>query len=86
MAIIAFLFGTSSILVSIFTCIPISKNWNSHEEGHCINVVDFYYANGVIMVGTDIILYLMPVIFTWNLEVRLPQRIALLSVFSLGAV
>jgi len=49
-------------------------------------VVSFYYANGVIMVGSDIILYLMPIIFTWNLEVRPPQRIALLSVFSLGSV
>ncbi|KAH0366702.1 hypothetical protein KCU65_g5095, partial [Aureobasidium melanogenum] len=86
MEFIAFAFGVSSILVIIFQCVPIAHLWDQNTPGTCINIKAFFYSNSIIMIVNDIILYVLPIIFTWKLQLRLAQRIVLNLLFALGAV
>ncbi|KAH0244297.1 hypothetical protein KCU71_g23879, partial [Aureobasidium melanogenum] len=85
MEFIAFAFGVSSILVMIFQCVPIAHLWDKNTPGTCIDIKAFFYSNSIIMIVNDIILYVLPIIFTWKLQLRLTQRIVLNLLFALGA-
>ncbi|GAB7356591.1 hypothetical protein MBLNU459_g7320t1 [Dothideomycetes sp. NU459] len=84
MEFVAVGFGLSSILVVVMQCLPITKLWHRDQPGSCVDVLAFLYSNALIMIGNDIVLYIMPVVFTWKLELRLPQRIVLNLLFALG--
>lgn len=86
MMFVAFGFGISNVVVIVSQCIPLSKFWNPTEAGYCLDMITFYYANCIIMIINDVIMYIMPMIFTWNLALRRPQRIVLNLLFALGAV
>lgn len=86
MMVIALGFGISSILVIVFQCQPLDKIWNFYKPGHCIDIISFFYANACIMIANDAIMYAMPIVFTWNLQLRRPQRIVLNLLFALGAL
>ncbi|KAF1921961.1 hypothetical protein BDU57DRAFT_464082 [Ampelomyces quisqualis] len=87
---IAFAFGTTCILVTLFQCHPMRKMWDGPEDtdtpGHCINMNDFNYFNSCFMLATDLVLYAMPLAFTWRLHVSRPQRIAVNVLFALGGL
>ncbi|PVH94637.1 hypothetical protein DM02DRAFT_539082 [Periconia macrospinosa] len=84
MHFVAFGFGLSSILVTVFQCTPVRKAWQLELDGHCINFIIFSYINASIMVITDLVLYIMPVVFTRNLQLRRAQRIGLNCMFGMG--
>ncbi|KAF2736366.1 hypothetical protein EJ04DRAFT_490170 [Polyplosphaeria fusca] len=86
MHFVAFGFGLSSILVDLFQCRPFHKAWDGDTPGYCVRLDIFFYINGSIMLTTDLILYIMPVVFTWNLQLRRPQRIGLNALFALGGL
>jgi hypothetical protein len=86
MHFVAFGFGLSSVLVNIFQCRPFHKAWHPEMEGYCVNIYIFLYVNASIMLTTDLVLYTMPVIFTWHLQLRRPQRIGLNALFALGGL
>ncbi|KAF2266678.1 hypothetical protein CC78DRAFT_531479 [Lojkania enalia] len=86
MHFVAFGFGLSSILVNIFQCRPIRKTWDADAPGWCANMNMFFRLNSIIMLTTDLVLYTMPVIFTWHLQLRRPQRIGLNALFALGGI
>jgi hypothetical protein len=87
---VAFAFGTTCILVTLFQCHPISKMWDGPEDnglpGHCVNMNDFNYFNSSFMLATDLVLYAMPLAFTWRLHVSRPQRVAVNLLFALGGL
>ncbi|KAF2707032.1 hypothetical protein K504DRAFT_354623, partial [Pleomassaria siparia CBS 279.74] len=87
MHFIAFAFGLSSILVVLFQCRPFNKTWRGTDvDGYCINLDAFFYYNAGVMLGTDVILYIMPVVFTWGLQLRRTQRVGLSCLFGLGGL
>lgn len=87
MHFVAFGFGFSSILVNIFQCRPFNKAWRGNEvKGYCVNLNLFFYFNAPIMLATDLVLYIMPVVFTWHLQLRRPQRVGLNCLFGLGGL
>ncbi|KAH8730206.1 hypothetical protein GQ44DRAFT_823543 [Phaeosphaeriaceae sp. PMI808] len=90
MHFIAFAFGTTCIFVTIFQCTPTSKMWKGPEDdailGHCVDMDDFNYFNSCFMLATDLVLYAMPLVFTWRLHVSRPQRIAVNVLFALGGL
>lgn len=66
---------------------PLHAIWDwSVTEGTCINVSAFYIANAVTMIGMDIVLYVMPVIFTWKLRLSRAKKIGLNVLFGLGCM
>ncbi|ORY10888.1 hypothetical protein BCR34DRAFT_601792 [Clohesyomyces aquaticus] len=86
MHFVSFGFGFSSILVNLFQCTPFRKAYHPEIRGHCVNINIFLHFNASIMMTTDVVLYAMPVVFTWNLQLRRPQRIGLNCLFGLGGL
>lgn len=86
MHFVAFGFGLSSILVDLFQCRPMRKNWDRGVEGWCADKNAFYYANAAIMLVTDCVLYGMPLVFTRGLRLRRKQRWGLRCLFGLGGL
>tara|TARA_R110002003_G_scaffold52_23_gene4554 strand:- start:8829 stop:9641 length:813 start_codon:yes stop_codon:yes gene_type:complete len=86
MHFLAFAFGTTCIFVTIFQCIPVRKMWSPKTPGHCINMDHFNYFNSCFMLANDLVLYAMPLLFTWRLHVSRPQRIAVNLLFALGGL
>jgi hypothetical protein len=86
MHFIAFGFGLSSILVDIFQCWPMKKTWDRSVDGWCVDITSFYYANAIIMLATDCVLYAMPLIFTRSLRLRRKQTWGLRCLFGLGVL
>jgi hypothetical protein len=83
---IAFAFGCTCIGATIYECSPIRKSWDVNTIGSCINIDAFNYFNACFMLATDLILYAMPLIFTWNLHLLRTQRIAVNFLFALGVL
>lgn len=83
---IAFAFGCTCIFASIFQCTPIAAMWDDRINGRCINLNSFNYFNACFMLATDLVLYTMPLVFTWNLQLRKPQRIGVNILFALGGL
>ena len=88
MTFVAIGFGLSSILVLVFQCRPVSAAWQIDltKARHCMNIEAFYYSNASIMIGNDLVLYIMPIIFTRNLHVNKTKRIMINLLLSLGLV
>jgi hypothetical protein len=83
---VAFSFGFSCVVIGIFQCIPVQKFWNNELEGYCINNDSFGYYNSIFMLVNDVVLYIMPVIFTWNVRLRRSHRVAVNCLFALGGL
>jgi hypothetical protein len=60
--------------------------WDKKVPGSCIDMDAFNYFNSCFMLANDLVLYAMPLIFTWNLHLRRPQRIAVSFLFALGGL
>lgn len=84
MQVLSVIFGLSGVIGAIFPCMPITSAWDPSIVGHCFNRAAFWYSNGVIMIAFDTILYIMPMIFTWNLQLPRNQKICLRLLFALG--
>jgi hypothetical protein len=64
MEALSIVFWLGSLLATIFRCIPLEAIWNwSISDSWCIDIATFYHANASIMIGMDLVLYLMPIIF-----------------------
>ncbi|CAN9276092.1 unnamed protein product [Alternaria alternata] len=63
-----------------------SKWWDPTIDGYCINLFNFSYFNSVFMLACDLVLYIMPVIFTWNIKLRRHHRIAVNILFAMGGL
>jgi hypothetical protein len=83
---VAFSFGLVCVVTTIFQCIPVAKWWNPTIDGYCINLNNFSYFNAIFMLACDLILYIMPVIFTWNIKLRRHHRIAVNILFAMGGL
>ncbi|KAG9235072.1 putative integral membrane protein [Amylocarpus encephaloides] len=80
--VLAWLFAT--ILVSIFSCSPVSAFWTHAPGSKCIVSVRFYIGNAVPNIVTDFIILTLPIPVIWKLRTSLSERIALLIIFLLG--
>jgi hypothetical protein len=86
MHIISAGFGISNVVVELTQCHPFKKNFYQSLPGHCIDIIAFFYSNGIIMLITDLILYALPVALTWDIQLRRLQRIGLYCLFALGGL
>ncbi|EQB59449.1 hypothetical protein CGLO_00156 [Colletotrichum gloeosporioides Cg-14] len=85
--------GMAVLLVSTFQCLPVSAFWLrfdananlSPSDYECgVNVKTFFIANAIPNIITDVLLLLLPVPGIWTLQLRKPQKMALVGIFTLG--
>lgn len=74
----------AGIFAFLFSCQPLSYNWNVDQEGHCISKVDFWIAIAVAHMGTEIVILLLPLPMVWKLQLPLSRKIEVSFMFALG--
>jgi hypothetical protein len=75
------------VLVSIFQCDPVDKVWKPFmQRGHCINKNPYFLGNAIPNIITDVMILFLPVHQLWGLQIKLPQKIAVLGIFMLGSL
>ncbi|RVX72301.1 hypothetical protein B0A52_04506 [Exophiala mesophila] len=91
MQFVAATFGISSVLVVLLQCIPLSSVWNqgvdpTETPDQCINVMAFFYANSIIMIVNDVVMYLMPMWLLRNVDMLRGHRIGIYALFGAGGI
>ncbi|KAH6868840.1 hypothetical protein BKA58DRAFT_441265 [Alternaria rosae] len=80
------LWGVSTIITSIFTCVPIHAYWKILEQptSKCIDNKTIWYVNASINIVTDLLVAFLPVRVIWTLQIAMRQKIALLTILTIG--
>ncbi|KAL7629032.1 hypothetical protein AAE478_000550 [Parahypoxylon ruwenzoriense] len=74
----------SQVIISIFTCDPISGFWEKSLEPKCIPNLPQWYINAAGNIATDIAIFLLPMPVIGHLNLPKAQRLVLIGIFSLG--
>ncbi|KAE8383231.1 hypothetical protein BDV26DRAFT_161176 [Aspergillus bertholletiae] len=76
------------LLVCIFQCRPIYAYWDFQPTypHHCMNDGAVVFAASLINIFTDFLATALPLPLIWNLKLPARQRIAVMSIFSLGII
>lgn len=79
---------TSTItLMEILQCNPIPKAFNPHiQEGSCINVAGLYIATAASNIGTDVILFILPLPMLVSLHLPFTQKVGAIIIFAIGSL
>lgn len=76
--------GTTTIVGSIFQCMPIARNWDSNVTGKCIDKLDFARYTAIPNVITGLAMLILPLPMVWQLNVTIQQKVALTATFLHG--
>lgn len=74
----------AACLVTVFGCHPISKAWDKKAEGKCVDIIQIWYSNSIMIILTDVMIILLPLNQIRRLQLPLFRKILLSGVFSLG--
>ncbi|KAF7719585.1 Uncharacterized protein PECH_005492 [Penicillium ucsense] len=87
MAIVALTCGLFTI-VSIFQCSPVKAYWtvNPTYPHKCLDEGRLLFAASVINIFTDFLATAIPMPLIWSLKLPTRQRLAVISIFSLGVM
>ena len=78
-------YGVVSCMMGVFQCDPVAYAWNRGiTGGKCINLTQFFVANGSFALATDIIVLILPLPLLYGLNLPLGQKLALIPIFGLG--
>ena len=79
-------YAVAVLLQNVFTCLPISKNWNKQIQGSCGSAPAAYEAFGIINLFIDLAIVILPMPPLWGLQLPVAKRIALTAIFGVGFV
>lgn len=69
----------------VFTaCIPLTAYWDSNVHAAYCHSTDAYYAILGIQLGTDFLIFLLPLPVIWSMRAPRDQKLMLLMLFSFG--
>ncbi|KAL7958402.1 hypothetical protein V8C34DRAFT_152357 [Trichoderma compactum] len=72
------------MLVFLFLCIPVQKQWEPLVPGHCADAVPFYLTFSSLTIIFDVITLVLPFPVLIKLQMKIRRKIALLCLFALG--
>ena len=68
----------------IWSCTPVRKSWQPHEEGHCINYYAQCLAVALFDVLLDLLILLLPMPQVFRLQMKLSRKLLTAAVFASG--
>ncbi|KAH6606121.1 hypothetical protein Trco_005274, partial [Trichoderma cornu-damae] len=83
-AVIVTMAHIAFILVFLFMCIPVEKQWEPSIPGHCADAVPFYLTFSSLTIVFDVITLVLPFPVLIKLQMKRRRKIALLCLFALG--
>ena len=75
-----------TMLIGVLICRPIQKNWDPTAKGTCGDQIAGYTAVSIVNVVIDVAMCILPLPIIWTLQVKLPYKMALFGIFSIGVV
>ncbi|ROV93588.1 hypothetical protein VMCG_08070 [Cytospora schulzeri] len=82
--VIVVLTSLLDIAVVSTACIPLNSFWDPDVEPKYCHSVKVYYAINGLQIGTDFLIYLLPLPVVWTLRAPREQKMMLITVFSFG--
>lgn len=76
-------FGLSSVMVILLQCIPLNAVWRGTADAKCINLLAYFYFNASFMIVNDIVMYLIPMVLLWKVEMIRDHRWSLYALFAI---
>ncbi|ORY71470.1 uncharacterized protein BCR38DRAFT_10867 [Pseudomassariella vexata] len=83
MLILVTIGGASIFVTSMTACIPLNKYWDLDTEGYCHPTGVWWYNTG-FLIGTDFLIFLLPMPVLIGLRMPMRQKWELLGVFAIG--
>ncbi|KAI0840106.1 hypothetical protein F5Y06DRAFT_248289 [Hypoxylon sp. FL0890] len=85
------LFGLTLFFGGIFACVPIALSWtppspDSRSPNQCIDLPLFMFITSTLNTAADLLIFAIPVPLVRRLQIAKKQQIALIGVFTIGAV
>ncbi|BCS27674.1 uncharacterized protein APUU_60722S [Aspergillus puulaauensis] len=78
------------LFVKAFICKPVSAYWTKATKpggsGKCLDRPAVIIADSLISVISDIAILVLPVVFTWPLQMRLKVKVKVVSLLGLGGI
>ncbi|KAL7806754.1 hypothetical protein V8C26DRAFT_335213 [Trichoderma gracile] len=83
-AVIVTMAHIAFMLVFLFLCIPVEKQWEPLVPGHCADAVPFYLTFSSLTIIFDVTTLILPFPILLKLQMKLRRKVALLCLFALG--
>lgn len=84
--IICLLWFVAGIVSDLTYCVPLSHFWDPTVEGHCFDFNRYFLIMEIIDLVIDVVIMILPLRTIANLHLSRRKRLALLGVFSCGAL
>jgi hypothetical protein len=76
--------GLAQVLIALLICRPIQGLWDKSVPADCMPNAPQIYVNAAGNIITDIAVFLLPMPAIKHLNLKRPQKVLLISIFSLG--
>jgi hypothetical protein len=73
-----------SVIVTLTACIPLHAFWDLPVQGAYCHPVKYFWGNTGMHLGTDYLIFLVPLPPIWALTLPRRQKVILLAIFALG--
>ncbi|KAJ5407789.1 integral membrane protein, partial [Penicillium cosmopolitanum] len=88
--VLAVIVGESiaGFFIVIFQCWPVARAWDAAgaQEGHCLDLLTFYYVSFAVRLVTDVALITLPVPKLLRLKTSIGKKAGLMVMFGLGGL
>jgi hypothetical protein len=81
---VVILTGTINLLLDFTACIPLNAFWDGSVQATYCHSNEVYYALTGLSIGTDFLIFLLPLPVVWSIRAPKDQKIVLTTVFSFG--
>ena len=82
--ILVSVFAVSTIIASVFQCVPVEKAWHKNKSGYCYPLVNAWYANAIFSIVTDCLILALPMWMVYQMQRDMREKVLLFMVFGLG--
>ncbi|KAI1400530.1 hypothetical protein F4819DRAFT_497238 [Hypoxylon fuscum] len=84
------IWGVSFFFATLFECMPVHAVWQTlfgtpEHQVYCYDAVPMFIATAITNMIVDIAILALPIPFVWRLNMPVKQKVAVSSVFLLGA-
>lgn len=81
-----FAWFVGALASGLVVCEPLPKFWVHSIPGHCLDTITYFRAIAGTNLATDVFLLVLPIPIVWGLHRPVSERLALIAVFTLGAL
>lgn len=72
------------VMIIIFTCIPIQRQWDKKIPGGCIDVQLRVLITAILNLVIDVVIVALPMPVVWGLQMPFSKRLAISGIFGAG--